>query len=56
MPETEHSTEYESFLEDIKFNEMIANGYIKNSIAVDFKEVDPSQVTLKHHANTGISS
>jgi len=56
MPEIEHSTEYESFLVSIKLNEDIANAFIRNSVAVDFKEVDPSEVTMKHFADTGRSS
>jgi hypothetical protein len=56
MSEIEHSTEYKSFLEDIKFNEMVANGFIKNSIAINFKEVDQSEVTRNYFQDAeGIS-
>jgi hypothetical protein len=56
MPKIEHSTEYESFLEEIKFNESVANAFIRNSIAVDFKEVDTSELGWKYYQDTGIST
>ena len=56
MPEIKHSTEYESFLEDIKLNESVANTFIKNSIAVNFNGADPFEVSRKVLKDTGLST